>query len=384
MSAPADEPVEGAGHAVAEPGAPLRFVRAEPSALQSAATRILAGIVALLFAAIPIALAGAPVGEAYALLVKGAVGSSFAISETLTRTAPLLLTGLTAAIAFRAKLWNIGAEGQLYAGALATAWLGTGLVDLPAPLMIPFVLIAGATAGALLMAVPTLLKTRFGADEVVTTLLLNFVAILFVQMMLEGALKDPLGMGWPQSAPVTDEAELPGLWPRTRLHAGLLIGLVAALLLAFVVARTTFGFRLRAVGENAAAARYAGIRVPRTLLLVGLLSGALAGLAGVGEVAGLKGYLTTDLSSGFGYTGIVVAMLAGLSPVGCVFAALFIAGIGVGADSMSRALGVSSYLADLIVATSLIAILVGEVFARYRIERRPAPPRAASETVPAE
>ena len=149
----------------------------------------------------------------------------------------------------------------------------------------------------------------------------------------------------------------------------LLIGLAAALVLAFVVARTVFGFRLRAVGENAAAARYAGIGVSGTLLKVGLLSGGLAGLAGVGEVAGLKGYLTADISSGFGYAGIVVAMLAGLSPIGCIFAAFFISAIAVGADSMSRALGVSSYLADLLVATSLMAILIGEVFARYRIVR---------------
>ena len=373
---------EAAGGGVAEPGAPIprspfRAVRAEPTALRSVGTRLLAGLFALLFAAVPIAVAGANVPEAYALLLKGAAGSAFAVSETLTRAAPLLLTGLAAAIAFRAKLWNIGGEGQLYAGALTTAWLGTGLVTLPAPLMIPFVCLSGALAGALLMAVPTLLKTRFGADEVVTTLLLNFVVVLFVQMMLEGALKDPLGMGWPQSAAVIEEAELPGIWPRTRLHAGLLIGVAAALALAFVVKRTTFGFRLRAVGENAAAARYAGISVLGTMLKVGLLSGGLAGLAGVGEVAGLKGYLTTDISSGFGYTGIVVAMLAGLSPLGCVFAAVFIAGVGVGADSMSRGLGVSSYLADLIVATSLLAILVGEVFARYRIERWPMPAREA-------
>ena len=355
--------------AATEPHAPLRFVRAEPTRARAALTRLLAGGFALLFAAIPITLAGANPFEAYALLVKGAAGSAFALSETLTRAAPLLLTGLAAAIAFRAKLWNIGGEGQLYAGALATAWLGTGLVTLPAPLMIPFVCLTGALAGALLMLVPTLLKVRFGADEVVTTLLLNFVVVLFVQMMLEGPLKDPFGMGWPQSAAVIDEAELPGLWPRTRLHAGLLIGLVAAVILSFVVARTVFGFRLRAVGENAAAARYAGLPVARTLVLVGCLSGGLAGLAGVGEVSGLKGYLTTDISSGFGYAGIVVAMLAGLSPLGCIAAALFVAGIGVGADSMSRALGVSSYLADLIVATSLIAILIGEVFARYRIVR---------------
>ncbi len=348
--------------APAEPTAPTPSPRR--GRWRGVLVRVLAAITALLLAALPLLATGAPIGEAYRLMVTGALGSAFAISETLTRAAPLILTGLAAAIAFRARLWNIGLEGQLYAGALATAVVGTGLITSPTWLVLPAVLVAGAAAGALMMLGPTLLKVRFGVDEVVTTLLLNFVVLLFVQMMLNGPLKDPLGMGWPQSAEVVEAAELPAIWDRTRLHAGLLIGLAAALVLAFVVKRTTFGFRLRAVGENASAARYAGLSVPGTLVKVGLISGALAGLAGVGEVAGLKGYLTADISPGFGYSGIVVAMLAGLSPIGSVVSAVFIAAIYVGADSMSRALGVSSYLADLIVAMALVTILLGEVISR--------------------
>jgi len=160
---------------------------------------------------------------------------------------------------------------------------------------------------------------------------------------------------------------LPRLMERMRLHAGLLIALLAALVLHVLLARSSWGFRIRAVGENAAAARHAGIGVNRTLLGVALVSGALAGLAGVSEVAGLKGYLTADLSPGFGYAGIVVAMLAGLSPLGVVLAALFVASVFVGTDSMSRAMGVSSFLADLVVALSLISVLVGGFFTRYRL-----------------
>ena len=219
------------------------------------------------------------------------------------------------------------------------------------------------------MAVPALLKTRFGADEVVTTLLLNFVILIFVQMMLEGALKDPMSLGWPQSAPVLDQGMLPQLMPRMRVHSGLILALVLAGIAQFMLARSVWGFRLRAVGENAAAARHAGIGVNRSLFGVAILSGGLAGLAGVSEVAGLKGYLTADLSPGFGYTGIVVAMLAGLSPVGVVISALFIASVFVGADSMSRAMGVSSYLADLVVSMSLLCVLIGGFVARYRITR---------------
>jgi general nucleoside transport system permease protein len=347
----------------------IRIEPREPSALVNVAVPVGAALASLALAAIPLLLAGADVGRAFALMWGGVFGSVFTVTETLTRATPLMLTGLAAAVAFRARLWNIGAEGQLYLGALAAVTLGTGLVEAPAWAMVPLVLAAGAAAGAVGLIVPTLLKTRFGADEVVTTLLLNFVILLFVQMMLEGPLQDPMGMGWPQSAPVVDAATLPALVERMRLHAGLLIGLLAAVLLHVVLTRTVWGVRIRAVGANPAAARHAGISVPATFLGVAILSGGLAGLAGVGEVVGLKGYLTADLSPGYGYTGIVVAMLARLSPLGVVASALFIAAVFVGADTMSRAVGVSSYLADLVVATSLLTVLTGGFVARYRLVR---------------
>ncbi|MFK7938502.1 MAG: ABC transporter permease [Roseovarius sp.] len=329
----------------------------------------LSAVIALALAAIPLAFAGANILTAYAEMAKGVFGSMFAFSEMLTRATPLIFTGLAAALAFRAKLWNIGAEGQLYLGAMAAVAVGTGWIDAPGLVLIPLIILMGCTAGAVGMAVPAMLKTRFGADEVVTTLLLNFVIIIFLQMMLEGLLKDPMGLGWPQSAPILDQGMLPQLMDRMRLHSGLIIALICAVVAQFMLARSVWGFRLRAVGENAAAARHAGIRVNRSLLSVAIVSGGLAGMAGVSEVAGLKGYLTADLSPGFGYTGIVVAMLAGLNPLGVVVSAIFIASVFVGADSMSRAMGVSSYLADLVVATSLLCVLVGGFFARFRITR---------------
>ncbi|MDP2696611.1 ABC transporter permease [Thalassospira sp.] len=351
----------------------IRFEpRSNPAAFLVYGVPMLAAITALLLAAIPLALAGAPVFRAYGLMVTGAFGSVFAVSEMLTRATPLILTGLAAAIAFRAKLWNIGAEGQLYMGAMAAVAIGSGMISGPSWVMIPAVLIAGAVAGALMLIGPTILKVRLGVDEVVTTLLLNFIVLLFVQMMLEGALKDPMSMGWPQSAPVIDEAALPALITRMRVHLGLVIALICAIALAIFIKRTVWGFEIRAVGENAAAARFAGISVTKTMILVAALSGGLAGLAGVSEAAGTRGYLATDLSPGFGYAGIVVAMLARLSPIGVIISALFVASVFVGADSMSRAIGVSSYLADLIVAMSLLCVLVGGFLVRFRVifERR--------------
>ena len=197
-------------------------------------------------------------------------------------------------------------------------------------------------------------------------------------MMLEGPLKDPMGMGWPQSSPVVDNALLPQILPRMRLHYGLVIALVAAVIAHIMLSKSVWGLKLRAVGENAAAALHAGIGVKRTLMSAALISGALAGLAGVSEVAGLRGYLTTDLSPGYGYTGIVVAMLAGLSPLGVVIAALFIASVFVGADTMSRAMGVSSYLADLVVSMSLICVLIGGFIARFTIKMTPSNKKASA------
>jgi general nucleoside transport system permease protein len=316
---------------------------------------------------------GANALSAYKAIFDGALGSRFAITETLTRATPLMLTGLAAAVAFRARLYNIGAEGQLYLGAIAAVWASTlmmndaGELALPMPLAFTAMIAVGALAGALLLIVPTLLKTQFKVDEVVTTLLLNFIALLFVSMLLDGPLKDPSAMGWPQSPTLPTELEFSKLVERARVHSGLIFAIVLALILGFVIRYTRFGLSMRAVGANDRAAAFAGIGVNATLVKVALISGALAGLAGVGEVAGRTGYVTLDMSPGYGYSGIVIAMLAGLNPIGVVFAAIFVGGTIVGADAMSRTVNVPTYIADVIVATALIAVLVANFFARYRI-----------------
>lgn len=346
----------------------IRFEpRADVSALRAVATPVAAGLAALVIASSVLVLVGAPVVGAFLAMLDGAAGSVFAVSETLTRATPLIFTGLAAAVAFRAKLWNIGAEGQLYAGALAAVTLGTGLLAWPVWALLPAVMLAGAAAGAFVLTLSALARARLGADEVVTTLLMNFVVLLFVQMMLEGPLKDPMGLGWPQSEPMLPEATLPVLIDRMRTHAGLIVALIAAVAVHILLTRTVWGFEIRATGDNPDAARFAGMPATGTILRVALISGGLAGLCGVSEVAGLKGYLTADMSPGFGYAGIVVAILAGLSPLGVVPAAIFVAGVFVGADTMSRAVGVSNYFADLVVALALICVLIGGLLTRYRI-----------------
>jgi simple sugar transport system permease protein len=228
-------------------------------------------------------------------------------------------------------------------------------------------LLAAALAGALLLLGPALMKARLGVDEVVTTLLLNFIVLLLVSMLLDGPMKDPTAMGWPQSVGLIGDLELSKLVPQTRVHTGLLWGVGLALAVWALMKYTVLGFDIRAVGANSRAAAFAGVSVTRTVVLVAMLSGALAGLAGAIEVAGRTGYVTLDMSPGYGYSGIVIAMLAALHPLGVVLASIFVAGVLVGADSMSRAIGVPTYIADVIVAASLLSVLVATLLTQYRV-----------------
>jgi len=325
-----------------------------------ALTVVVASLLALLAGADPFATLG--------LILKGAAGSKFALLETLNRATPLIFTGLAVAVAFRAKLWNIGAEAQLYAGALLTVLVGTQL-GLPGPIALPLMALAAILAGALTLLGPVLLKTRLGVDEVVTTLLLNFIMLLFISMLLEGPLKDPMGMGWPKSEALPRDARLPRIVDGLRLHWGFGLALICALGTWVIQTRTTLGYEIRATGLNLQGARFAGIPVNAVMVKTALISGGLAALAGFSEVAGLKGNLTLDISPGFGYTGIIVAMLAMLNPLGVVVSAIFVAGIFVGADSMSRAAEVPTYIADILLATALLFMVLAIMLTRFRVVR---------------
>ncbi|MDB5872200.1 MAG: transporter permease [Ramlibacter sp.] len=352
-------------------------MRLERRTAVSPAALVLAPVAAIAFTLLVSSLlvlwAGAPVAPTWAALVRGGFGSVFAWSETLTRATPLILTGLAVTVAFKARLFNIGAEGQLYAGALAAVAVGglhggTGF-DAPPALLFVLMLMAAALAGALLLLGPALLKVRLGVDEVVTTLLLNFIVLLGVSALLDGPLKDPAALGWPQSVALKDDLELSKLVAGTRVHTGLLGGFALAVALWGLFKYSLPGFDMRATGANTRAAAFAGVPITRTMVLVSLLSGGLAGLAGAVEVAGRAGYVTLDMSPGYGYTGIVIAMLAGLHPLGVLAAGVFVAGVLVGADSMSRAINVPSYIADVIVAASLISVLVATLLTQYRVRR---------------
>ncbi|MGX7875686.1 ABC transporter permease [Mesorhizobium sp. ORM6] len=313
-----------------------------------------------------IALAGAGVIESYGVMFTASLGDSYAITETLVRAAPMIFTGLAVAVAFRAKFWNIGAEGQLLAGAVASCFVGA--FPMPGALAMLLMAIAGAAAGAAVALVPATLRVKFKVDDVVSSLLLNSVIYYALMALIEGPWKDSFS-GYPISPPIEDSANFPVLIEGTRLHIGVVVALIAAPLIWFLIARTTLGFCIRVTGENPEAARYGGIHVERVLISTALLSGALAGLAGVGEVGGVHFQVMSDISPGYGYSGIVVAMLARLNPLGVVPAAIFLAAVMTGAEAMSRATGVPAFLSDVIQGTALLAMLVALLFTAYRIRR---------------
>ncbi len=315
-----------------------------------------------------IALAGADVGEAYLALFSSALGSTFGLSETVVKATPLIFTGLAVAVAFRAKFWNIGAEGQLLAGAMAAAFIGAR-EGLPAWSLVPLMIVCGAIAGGLWAALPAVLKLRYRVDDVVATLMLNFIMFYSMMALVDGPWKDPLS-GYPDSPDIRLEAEFPMLLTATRLHLGVLLSALAALGVWFLMRMTTLGFAIRAVGENPRAARHGGIDILRTTLLTAVISGGLAGLAGVGEVGGLHFQVMAALSPGYGYTGIVIAMLARLNPLGVVPAGLFFAAVLTGAEAMSRKTGVPVFLADVIQGTALICMIVALLFSTYRLRLR--------------
>ncbi len=300
--------------------------------------------------------AGANPFEAYFRFLIEPLTATFSLFEVLVSATPLLFTGAAVAIAFRAGYYNIGAEGQLLCGAIAAAGVGTLVGGLPSPIAWILLIGAGALAGAAWALVPALLRVRFRIDEVVTTLLLNPVALLLVNALLNGPWRDPI-TGFPESTPIAAAAQFPTLLARSRVHLGFVLALVLIAVAWFVLTRTPAGLRLRAVGSSPRGAAFAGLDVPGTLLRAALISGAIAGIAGVSEVAGIQDRLTSGLSPGFGYTGIVVATLGGLSMPGVALAAFLLGDIRVGATSAGRELGIPSQIGEIVQATLLLVTI---------------------------
>jgi ABC-type uncharacterized transport system permease subunit len=307
------------------------------------------------------------VADAYYALFKSSLGSSYAISETIVQATPLIMAGLSVALAFKAGLFNIGAEGQLLAGALVATYVGFTL-DLPAPIHLPLALLAGFAGGAVWGGIAGFLKARTGAHEVITTIMLNFIALRLVDYMLLTDTFLRTGRTDPISKPVASTAELPAFGENLRAHAGILVALLAAAAVWWLLFRTTIGFRFRAVGANPSAGAYAGMSVGGTYLLAMLLAGGLAGLAGASTLLGVRGSLTPGFAAGIGFDAIALALLGRTHPVGVVAAAVLFGILRAGSVGMQAA---TSVPVDIIVVIQalIIAFMAAPALVRaiYRI-----------------
>jgi general nucleoside transport system permease protein len=302
-----------------------------------------------------VALSGASPMAALEALARGAVGSAAGMSESILEAIPLLFTGLGVALAFRCHLWNIGAEGQLLVGELASVAVAVHAPGWPAAVLLPAVLMAGAIAGAMWAAIAAALRVYRGVPEVISTIMLNFVALYLVSWAVTGPLREP-GQDIPRTVLIPEAARLPALGA-SGLHAGLPLALISVGVVGFLLFYTVPGFRVRTVGLNPVAAAAAGMPVRRTLMLAFLWSGALAGLAGAVQLTGVTDRVYGGSSPGTGYTAIAVALIGRLHPVGVLLTALFFGALMAGSNEMQRAAGVSSVIAYVIQAVALLVLI---------------------------
>ena len=330
----------------------------EPVTALAVSATILVTIVGLLAALL--AATGYDPGRSLLAFWRGSFGSSYTLaSATLVRATPLILAGLAIALAFRAGVWNIGAEGQLLAGAAAATVIGLAWGERFGPIGLIPCLLAGAAGGAVLAGIAAVLRARFAVLEIISTIMLNFVALHWVGYLVRGPLQEPSGI-YPQSAVLPAPLRLPILVPDTRLHWGFVLAVLSATVIWVVLRHTAIGFRIRAVGASPAAAHSAGlIDVGRTTWWVFVASGALAGLAGAVEVYGVTFALYESLSPGYGYTAIAVALLARLHPLAVVLTGTVLGALQAGGAAMQRDAGVPSVLVSIVEAVLILAMVAG-------------------------
>jgi len=312
-------------------------------------------------------LNGAHPLEAYKEMFVGAFGDGYAWSETLVQATPLLFTGLAVSLTLRTLLWNIGAEGQFFMGAMGATWAAQTFSGQPAWILIPLLMLSAMIAGGLWGLPPAILKTKLQVNEILTTLLLNYVAIFYVNFFLYGPWKDPRYPGFPQSPRYPDAALLDQYF-NTRLHGGILIGLIVAVILYVIYKITTWGYEIQVIGQSRKTANYAGMGVNKNIILVLVLSGAIAGLGGMLQISGLQHKLRLGgISNNYGYTGIIIAFLANGNPLAVILVALFMGALLVGGDSLQIMMGFGKGVVYIFEGMVLFFVLAGESLKRYKI-----------------
>lgn len=339
--------------------------RLNPSVAMNVAVPLLSVLAALLVGSVFLLLTGRDPVEVYEAMFKGAFGSRYGLSETVVKAIPLMLCALGISAAFRMQLWNIGAEGQFYMGAFAASWLALTFPGLPAVFMLPGMLLLGCAAGGVWGLVPAVLRARWKVNEIITTLMLNYVAILWVDYLVYGPWKDPQGFNFPLSAKFAPAAALP-TFGASRIHWGLLLAILLAALFWIVFEKSRWGYEVKVIGSSEQAARYAGMDIGKNIYRVMLLSGAVCGLAGMAEVSGIVGRLQPNLSPGYGYTAIIVAWLSRLHPAAILVVAVLFGALQVGGYFV-QTMGVPASVSAILQGAVLFFVVGGEFLTKYRI-----------------
>jgi general nucleoside transport system permease protein len=329
----------------------------------------LSGGLAFVVVAIILSLAGVNPAIAYGVMLKGAFGSLHGIADTLVKTTSLLLLGLAVAIAFKCKVWNIGAEGQLYIGALGATLIGISLIGSVPVLGTIAMISAGFVFGGCFGLIPAALKVKLKINEIIVTVLLNFVVFLFIAYLLHGPLKDPNTVFNPYSPIIFSQSQLPIILPHTSLHAGIIIAALATIGVYILLAKTKIGFEIKSVGTNIRAARYAGMNVTKSIFVIMGISGGIAGVTGAILVSGVQHLLIEGISPGYGFIAVIIALLGRNNPLGVAIAAFFFAALMSGSEVMYRILGIPSSFATTLQALVLIFVLIGELFARLQVRK---------------
>lgn len=324
------------------------------------AAAVLTIIAALLVGAALIALSGNSPVEAYAALLRGAFGSRLRISETFVKMIPLTLIALGTSIAYRSQLWNIGGDGQFIMGAILSTAVGL-YSGLPAWLVMPLSIVFGALGGALWAGLAGWLRTRFNANEVITTLMLNYIATYFLAFLVYGPMQDPVGYDYPQTAVLADNLHLPLFSQDLRIHAGIIVAVIV-LILVILFWKSTQGYKTDLVGQGSTISKYAGLNVKRTIIITMMLSGATAGIAGWMEVYGVQYRLLEGVSSGYGNLAIVIALLGGLNPIGICVASFFFSALLVGGATMQRMTDVPYSVVDVVQGLIIIFVITRTAF----------------------
>ncbi len=340
-----------------------------------------ASVAALLLLGLGLKLLGRSPWSVYSGLFAGSLGSRFAIAETLVATIPIIFCALATAVPRWAGLISVGAEGALYAGAVGATYAALQFSHWPSVALVPSMLLLAACAGAVWAAVPALLRVFLGINETIVTLLGNYVAVLLVEYLVHGVWQDPASYSWPQSAAFVASAELPR-WPGTRVHLGLAVAILAALLLWVLRSRTVLGLRLEITGSNPTAANYAGYPVRKYQLLVMVVGGILAAMAGWGQVAAIEGRLRSALSPGYGYSGFLVAWMARHHPLGILGFSLLLAAMLTGSDNLQLRQQLPAAMVNIFQGILLFCLLGAEYIADRQTTKMQVAHRGHEEEVP--